>query len=390
MFLEGGLSKDDMRPLGSLSLINDDGYSSLGVKVFTKNFNTLGQSPDIHTSLAALGNNRVNFLRLRISRPVVSFVEELSVMQAKNHKYIAVSICFVSINGVAVNKLPSQGIAVIQHKQKESSLQLITQLCKSDYRNTLETLAHDSGILAKIQQNIQVMSDMLVRSECWVSPVFMALTRHNNAITNWLLDSFLQPDKKDAHAKMVLEIALSEENHQFTRLLKLYKFIMRSFMSYQSHTVNLPGFITVFCQVIRTVALHLRKANETRLIKSMSVTPEDIHVLLQVDRKFYTPSLRTAIIYLLVTLLYQPAPFQQNEQHQSLMVTLDTVFESLEEHPSSMEIFQNLLVQAQENPLVINWLQQDKCAKITYFLEKAKLQLKSKDSNNLKLSLKSL
>lgn len=269
-----------MQPFGILTPINDDGYTSLGIKVYTKNFNTLGQSQDIHTSLAALGNNRVKFIRLRISRPVVTYVELLSGMSTKNHKNIALSVSFISINGVQMNTVPRQGVEVIKHKQKESSLQLITLLCKSDYQNTLKTLAHDSNILAKIQENIQVMSDMLVQSECWVAPVFMALTRHNNSITNWLLDVFLQPDKKVAHAKMVLEIALSEENNQFTRLLKLYKFIMRSFMTYKSQNVNLPSFIMTFCRVIHTIALHLRKANETRLIKSMSVTPEDIHVLL--------------------------------------------------------------------------------------------------------------
>lgn len=42
ILLEGGLDKKDMRPFGTLQAINDEGYHSFGVKVFTKNFNTLG------------------------------------------------------------------------------------------------------------------------------------------------------------------------------------------------------------------------------------------------------------------------------------------------------------------------------------------------------------
>ena len=61
ILLEGGKSKEDIRPLGQLQLINDEGYGSFSVKVFTINFNTFQpcDSLSIHDILKQLGNNQV-------------------------------------------------------------------------------------------------------------------------------------------------------------------------------------------------------------------------------------------------------------------------------------------------------------------------------------------
>lgn len=42
ILLEGGLYAKDIRPFGTLCAINDDTYNACYVKVFSKNFNTLG------------------------------------------------------------------------------------------------------------------------------------------------------------------------------------------------------------------------------------------------------------------------------------------------------------------------------------------------------------
>jgi hypothetical protein len=38
ILLEGGLTQNTLQPLGTLQLVNDEGYSQYGVKVFGKNF----------------------------------------------------------------------------------------------------------------------------------------------------------------------------------------------------------------------------------------------------------------------------------------------------------------------------------------------------------------
>lgn len=41
VMMEGGDSPNSLVPLGSLTLINDEGYTNFGVKVFVKNFQTI-------------------------------------------------------------------------------------------------------------------------------------------------------------------------------------------------------------------------------------------------------------------------------------------------------------------------------------------------------------
>lgn len=41
VLLEGGKTVNDLKPLGTLDPINDEGYSNFSVKVFVKNFYTI-------------------------------------------------------------------------------------------------------------------------------------------------------------------------------------------------------------------------------------------------------------------------------------------------------------------------------------------------------------
>jgi len=41
ILLEGGLNLENMHSLGSLNLLDDEGYSNFSVKVFVKNFETI-------------------------------------------------------------------------------------------------------------------------------------------------------------------------------------------------------------------------------------------------------------------------------------------------------------------------------------------------------------
>ena len=83
VLLEGGLTKEVMRPFGTLSMINDEGYNTFSVKVFCKNFDTLQPSGNLRNTLGSLGNNQMKFFRLRFRRPVVTFVETLSHLSNK-------------------------------------------------------------------------------------------------------------------------------------------------------------------------------------------------------------------------------------------------------------------------------------------------------------------
>lgn len=175
-------------------------------------------------------------------------------------------------------------------------------------------LTSDQQCMHKIKQNIEVLTEMLVVNERYMSPVLLALSQHSQDMSDWLLETFLGEDKKEAHAKMVLEIIISDKHNQLNRLLKLHKFIMNSFTHYHHQTqMHLSYFIKTFCQVIRIIGLQNIKAGETRVNKSMSIHLDEIHQLLDIFQQFSNKALQQGITSLLVTLLYQPAPFQQRD-----------------------------------------------------------------------------
>lgn len=110
ILLEGGLTPASLQPLGTLQLLNDEGYSQYGVKVFGKNFQQFSSSDqpitDLESQFKTLGFKRVNYLRFRFRRPIATMVENLSFLSGKMYKNISVAISFLSVSGFEVGKLP--------------------------------------------------------------------------------------------------------------------------------------------------------------------------------------------------------------------------------------------------------------------------------------------
>jgi len=98
VLLEGGMSAEELVPMGQLELIRDEGYSNFAVYVFKKNFQQLHGS-SIEESFKSLQCTPVKFLRLLIRRPVVTFVESLSLLNGKPYKELAISISFLTVIG---------------------------------------------------------------------------------------------------------------------------------------------------------------------------------------------------------------------------------------------------------------------------------------------------
>ena len=127
ILLEGGINKTSLLPLGTLELINDEGYSNYSVKVFKKNFASLKSNvgvSDVESNLKTLENRPVKFIKLTFRRPVVTFTESLSILCNKTYRNICVGICFITISGYDVKKINGDiQNSIIEHK-KFSTIQV--------------------------------------------------------------------------------------------------------------------------------------------------------------------------------------------------------------------------------------------------------------------------
>lgn len=79
VILEVGESEKDFQPFGTMTLINDEGYTNFGVKVFVKNFQTIpGQHQSIEGALSSLNNQKIKFIKFRFRRPIITMIENQS------------------------------------------------------------------------------------------------------------------------------------------------------------------------------------------------------------------------------------------------------------------------------------------------------------------------
>jgi len=138
----------------------------VGVKVFVKNFqtikNTYGAAED---SLKSVRNRRVQFVKLTLRRPIITYVDNLSTLSAKMHKNVAISISFLSIEGVDVAQISANFRFSIVQIQQNAALQVMSKLCNLSFKNTLNKLANNEEIIQKIQHSFDNLSQLLITHE---------------------------------------------------------------------------------------------------------------------------------------------------------------------------------------------------------------------------------
>jgi hypothetical protein len=105
--VDGGIDAEHLEPLGELTILNDEGYTTNSIKVFVKNFQMIRSSQSIEQSIKSLANSKIKVLKFTIRRPVVSFIEGMSVLTGKSYKSLAFSLSFLSISGYDVAKMPT-------------------------------------------------------------------------------------------------------------------------------------------------------------------------------------------------------------------------------------------------------------------------------------------
>lgn len=97
LIIEGGMNKECLQSLGELRIINDESYTNYRIKVYVKNFLTLGPQQGGQSCCRPLGFDQVfqqftvavkqiQFIRLRIGRPIVSVVDGQNQLSKKIDK----------------------------------------------------------------------------------------------------------------------------------------------------------------------------------------------------------------------------------------------------------------------------------------------------------------
>ena len=319
VLVEGGTSVNNFTPIATLEPINDEGYTNFSVKCFHKNFQTITGSSDknLQTSIESLASKKVSYLKFRFRRPIVTFVEGLSMLSSKNTKTVAVSISFISVTGFDASKLPNTRKKVVE-AQENSALQVISKLCNEQFTETLGTLANETDIINKVKSSFDNLARLLVTHESWLSPVFKAIATHNDKMGDWIMSKFLDLNRSREHAKLVGEIILTNNAFAFDRLKRLHQFVtseLKRILSLSKiESMNkfsaLVPFIETLCTTMRSIPLDLLQQQiQVQQTQALEFEKQDVDIIIQAFENFSASTNNKVLVKLILLYLYIPAPF---------------------------------------------------------------------------------
>ena len=342
VLVEGGTSVNDLSPIGTLTQINDEGYINYSVKCLHKNFQTMTKSDGtIDESLSSLAVKRVSCLKFRFRRPIITFMENTSMLSTKKYQNIAVSISFISILGYDVSKLPNIRKKLVE-AQEGSALQVVGKLCNQNFVQTLTTLANQESVISKIEQSFDLLASLLVPHESWLAPVFLAIATHNQKMGDWIIKKFLDTSRSKEHAKMVGEIILTNNDLLYNRLEGLNTFVLSELNKYvklnTADSLNkfnsLVHFIETLCSCVRSVPVELVEpvSEGKQKPQQIELAKENIDDIVAAFESFNASPQNSVLIKLLLLYLYIPAPFVVKDLSQGELIqyTLEKLWDLIQ------------------------------------------------------------
>lgn len=129
----------------------------------------------------------VQYIKLRIRKPLITFLEATSLMASKKYANVKVGISFLSLIGYDIAKLPKQSNEITELTQHTAQT-LLAKICAPKFRKTLSDIAQNPEFIANIQQNFTSVSQSLVANETTLSPLLIGLTRYNPQFADWMLN----------------------------------------------------------------------------------------------------------------------------------------------------------------------------------------------------------
>lgn len=376
VILEVGETEKDFKPFGTMTLINDEGYSNFSVKVFVKNLQTIpGQHQSIESSIASLYSQKIRFIKFRFRRPIVTMVENQSMLHGAQFKNVGLSVSFLSIVGFDIEKLPEDFKYRIMSTQQNSALHILGALCNTaTFQQTLDLFSNNKQIIEQFQLVFATLTSLLISHEDQLSPIFLAISQYNQEIGDWMIDKFFTEMRSKQSSKMIQKIIVSSTKLSKLRVQKVLKIIFTELKALQSlkaldkaasdrfdtlipYIENLIIAIHISAQDIVTQAQNAPAQNKILIdVQDANVdTIVEVIPLLaqQKDRQ-------TVLIKFLVTLLYLPEPFTLKNKNM-VEYCCDKLWPAINQHLVFYECLAPLLL---GRTAMINWILKDSPSKL--------------------------
>lgn len=179
VYLEISADGEKYNSLGKLSSLNEESFEDQGIKVFGTNIyqfsneQTVGNkqknndlanvSQFLNFKSQGLKENsfQATYFKFRILKPQLIYFDKLSLLSKKNTKNCALSVNFVSIRGYLCSSVEKVLQTNTFTLQEQISLQIITQLCSENFKDTISYLAQNESVLQKIKESFVTFQNLL-------------------------------------------------------------------------------------------------------------------------------------------------------------------------------------------------------------------------------------
>jgi hypothetical protein len=240
----------------------------------------------------------VQYIKFRIRRPIITFIEANPQLNARNYRNVALGISFLSIRGHSVSNLPADLPTLIAKRQERTALTLIGKLCQPRYTATLAAISNSPAILEKVKHSFDRLLASLETYESQITPLLLAIS----PLADWILDQLLNTQHELVHARLVTEIVLRDPTE---RVPKLHKFVITSLL--QGDHIRSAPFIDSYCTSLLASAKNLQI--DSMLQVQLPLTIQQLHAIIAIYEKVHQTVVAKLLIKLIVLLTYMPFPY---------------------------------------------------------------------------------
>ena len=99
-------------------------------------------------------------------------------------------------------------------------------MCTPRFSKTLFEMANNDVLLRKVKISFEKFAHSLTNYEQQLSPLILAIAKHNTKLGDWIVDQFLDTKRSLVHAKLLNEIIHSSPLDTVNRVKKLHNFVI--------------------------------------------------------------------------------------------------------------------------------------------------------------------
>jgi len=322
IIVEGGMSLNNMNIVCTLNKVQDDGFGNFAVSVFGRNMETFTSEnsksveQQINLKLDSLPHFCVRYVRFKFRKGVIACTEN-SVLVPLMKKPKLLSINYISIMGYDVSNLGNYCAHIVE-TQKETALQVLSQLCSGDFTKTLNVLATNQLILNKIKDSFKMLASLIDSKEQLIEPILISIASLNKEMGEWIFDQFLNPDRNKKQIQLLFNIIFSSIPELPRRVHKFKDFIFKELTKFKDINETLGdkmtyllNFITTYIRVVRLSAAVI---NEPVTIHQ---THEELMLVFEILVNCKTMFVQRTLIKLLLLLFYPPPNYQNTSVNPS-------------------------------------------------------------------------